>query len=451
MLKENYRREMDRVSLPEDRIEEMIAAMGQKEETPVKTVRKTWKTALAVAAACAALVVSVFAASPTLRQTLADALGGFGPYAQSLEGAVEGDGFRLQVRSALTDANNAIVYAELTDLEGDRLAQADVNGQLDLPVEGEVASAFSCSVVSYDPETRTALLRFSKDGMLIIPDGAEGEITLYSIQPGDHNFASEPIPVDHIPDAYLDTMTLSTGKTVLRPEQNPLDLPGKPGQEGVHLSSAGFASDGRLHYLVRFPEETASEGCIALVTTFFQEGTDAVPRGKDSRSVAFSYEGSVYFDHSIKSSLSDRDDLKELSGAYGGYVTAERVKFAEPLHLPVKLSVVDAVTSPLSGFIYQNTLQELRLSALSVTIFSTSPDNTMIAGYPLSVTLSDGTSLCPEPGKYGHQADSPNMARWIFETPVEVDDITAVTIGDWVIPVENGVAGEGYWRPAQAD
>ncbi len=63
MLKENYRREMDRVSLPEDRLEEMIKAMKQKEEAPVKIVRKTWKTALAVAAACAALVVSVSAAA----------------------------------------------------------------------------------------------------------------------------------------------------------------------------------------------------------------------------------------------------------------------------------------------------------------------------------------------------------------------------------------------------
>lgn len=63
MLKENYRQEMDRVSLPENRLEEMIEVMKTKEETPVKTVRKTWKTALVAAAACAALVVSVSAAA----------------------------------------------------------------------------------------------------------------------------------------------------------------------------------------------------------------------------------------------------------------------------------------------------------------------------------------------------------------------------------------------------
>ncbi len=63
MLREDYRREMDRVSLSETRLEEMIETMKQKGETPVKTARKTWRTALTIAAACAALAVSVSAAT----------------------------------------------------------------------------------------------------------------------------------------------------------------------------------------------------------------------------------------------------------------------------------------------------------------------------------------------------------------------------------------------------
>ena len=40
------------------------------------------------------------------------------------------------------------------------------------------------------------------------------------------------------------------------------------------------------------------------------------------------------------------------------------------------------------------------------------------------------------------------MARWEFDRPIEVNDITGVALGCWMIPVENGVAGEGYWLPS---
>ncbi len=61
--------------------------------------------------------------------------------------------------------------------------------------------------------------------------------------------------------------------------------------------------------------------------------------------------------------------------------------------------------------------------------------------------LSDGTSLHPESGINGDQNDGTNMARWAFDRPAEVDQITGVAIGAWMIPVENGTAGEGYWLP----
>lgn len=459
MFEKKYRWEMERLSLSQGAMEQIVRAVSQakqEEEKPVKKVRTTVRNVLVAAAVCAAMALTALAASPTLRQALADALGGFAPYAQNLEGVVEDNGFRLQVLSALTDANHAIVYAQLTDLEGDRLAEANVFGELDLPLAGETSYSFGCGVESYDPETRTALLRFNKDAGAIIPDGAEGEITLSSVQPGYHDFSSQPIPVDHIPNTYLSTMPLSSGETVLLPEQNPLDLPGKPDREGAHLSSAGFAADGRLHYLVRLPEGALPEYCIVLTTTYSkswkspEEGADTF-FNQDFQSVAFSYEGAVYYDFSTVAALSDWGNIKEITGVYGKYMTAERIDFAQPLRLPVKLSVADAATSPLSGLIDHNTLQELRLSPLGVTILSTSPDDTLIGGYPLTVFLADGSSFHPESGMYGHQKDGPNMARWVFEKPVEVSDMTGIALGCWMIPVENGIAGEGYWLSALPD
>ncbi len=415
--------------------------------------RRSRGTRWAVAAGLAAtMIVTAVAAGPALSEALRKALGGFLPYSQPLEGAAEDKGFRLEILSALTDANNAVVYAQLTDLEGDRLENLKAYGLLDLPLEGEAGCAHGCSVESYDPEAKSALLCFNKSAGVIIPDGAEGEIVLYSVQPEFHTFSSEPIPAEHIPDDELDTMTLPSGEKVLLPEQNPLDLAGEPGREGAHLSSAGFTADGRLHYLTRFPEGTVEGKCNALVTTYSKswkspkEGGDTF-FNHDYQSVAFPYEGAVYYDFSTAAALSDRDNIKDITGTYGYYVTREEIEFDEPLCLPVKLSAVEAVTSPISGLIDRNTLQELRLSDLGVTVFSTSDDYTQIGGYPLTVFLPDGTRLHPEGGEYGYQEDGPNMARWVFDCPVEVDQITGVAIGAWMIPVENGTAGEGYWLP----
>ncbi len=430
------------------------AFLEEAEARPSAVKRRSRGVRWAVAAGlAAAMIVTAVAAGPAISEALQKALGGFIPYAQPLEGVVEDKGFRLEIFSALTDANNAVVYAQLTDLKGDRLESVKAYGQLELPLEGETGYGYGCSVESYDPETKTALLRFNKDAGVLIPDGAEGEIVLYSVQPGFHTFSTQSIPVEHIPNAYLDVMTLPTGERVLIPEQNPLDLAGEPGREGAHLSSAGFAADGRLHYLTRFPEGTAPEHCNALVTTYSKswkspkEGGDTF-FNHDFQTVAFTYEGAAYYDFSTVAALSDWDNLKGASGAYGYYVTGEKVEFDEPLRLPVKLSVVDAVTSPISGLIDNNTLQSLRLSSLGATVFSTAPDYTLIEGYPLTVFLSDGASFHPEEGMHGRGSeDGPNMARWAFDRPVEVDQVTGVAIGAWMIPVENGTAGEGYWLP----
>ena len=93
------------------------------------------KGALAAAAACVLLVGTAFAASPGLQELLADALGGFAPYAQVQDGGVYvWNGYEFEVLSALADENTIRVYTRITDLEGQgRLDIGDGSRQPEWP------------------------------------------------------------------------------------------------------------------------------------------------------------------------------------------------------------------------------------------------------------------------------------------------------------------------------
>ncbi len=64
-------------------MERLLAAMEQKGRRP----RPLRRTILLVAAACAAMVMTVVASTPTLRDTLEEFLGGFCALMRSLEAA----------------------------------------------------------------------------------------------------------------------------------------------------------------------------------------------------------------------------------------------------------------------------------------------------------------------------------------------------------------------------
>lgn len=420
------------------RVETILSA----EETERKRYMKhKIRLAAALTAAVLALTGTAMAAGPTLLQA---ALGAFAPYAQSQKGTVEAEGIQVKVLSALTDDLCAKVYLEVTDLTGDRLKKADISGRLDLTLEGETSGSTGCRILEYDPETKTALVCVERNAGVFLQGEMESTVILSNLQPEYHRFSSEPLPVEAIPDRLLDTRRLDTGESVLVPGQNPLEL---AEGDGVAISSMGFGDDGRLHFLSVFPQG-ARDNSVAILTvysktpsekggTFFQE---------DFQDVRFVEDGRLYYDFSLSATLADRENIERITGIYGIYITSEPVKAT--WKLPVTLRPVETVTSPLSGLIDHNVLRELRLSPLSVVLVSSSPDWTQIGGYPLTVFLSDGTTFHPESGILSHQMDGPNMARWEFDRPMEIKNITGVALGCWMIPVENGVAGEGYWLPA---
>lgn len=161
------------------------------------------KGALIAAAACVLLVGTAFAASPGLRDILAEALGGFAPYAQEQEDKTYTiDGLEFKVKSVLADDFTIRAYVEVRDPEGDIFDKIDditipgrVHGTVDVPMVHEWLAGnateswmHGTECLGYDEESRTALLVVST--WKAMPEDMTGaEVDVYrmnSYLTGDH-------------------------------------------------------------------------------------------------------------------------------------------------------------------------------------------------------------------------------------------------------------------------
>lgn len=418
------------------------------------------RLAAVLAAAAVALTTTALAAGPVIGGMLQKALGAFTPYAQTQEGIVEKEGIQVKVLSALTDGLCAKVYLEVTDLTGDRLKNASISGKLKLTLDGETSWAEGCRVVDYDPETKTALVCLERNSGIFFQNEINTTVLLSDLQPGRYVVqGQEEVSLEGLTSEPVPSQVLPTGETVLIPNETERELTG-----GISLAAVGFGDDGRFHTLFRLPDEAILERSWCMATPRSQAVSDSgdpfwgATVGESGRSpysqdgtydentVAFEQDGKKYYDISYVRRPGGRSLPESLAPITCVYKTEEPVEAT--WELPVTLRPVETITSPLCGLIDHNALKELRLSPLGVVLVSNSTDWTQIGGYPLTVFLSDGSSFHPESGIHGHQKDGPNMARWEFDRPIEVNDITGVALGCWMIPVENGVAGEGYWLPS---
>lgn len=157
---EDYRREMDKIGPSDAQLARLKTALSARR----KTRRWPLRAALIAAATCAALAVSVVAASPDLRARLADLLGAFAPYAQTVEGAsYVSDGIEITVVSAMADGAFVKVYAEARDCEGDRLdTNSIVCGSIEredgYTGEGLTRSVSGSKCLGFEESTGTLLL-----------------------------------------------------------------------------------------------------------------------------------------------------------------------------------------------------------------------------------------------------------------------------------------------------
>lgn len=164
MLKdfEPYRREMDRIGADEEQADRILAALRTRNRR--LPLRRGCKVLLA-AAICAAMTLTALAVSPDLRAQLAQVLGGYAPYAQSVEGAVcTENGVEIRVISAMADSSMVKIYAEARDISGQNRLSVDmkVSSVINRAKPQSPAETRSFVIggrcVGYDPSTGTALL-----------------------------------------------------------------------------------------------------------------------------------------------------------------------------------------------------------------------------------------------------------------------------------------------------
>lgn len=164
------------------------------------------KTALLAAAACAVLLGTAFAASPTLRELM----GSFAPYAQEQEDkAYTMDGFEVKVLSALSDGSTIRAWVQVKDLEGHRLSAdmvpwGEVNVMTDEGLGGLAADgvywsfSFDPGYAVYNEEDETALLVFTGWGQNF---GDLSNATLRIRHIYDYGATEwEPVPEDERPE-----------------------------------------------------------------------------------------------------------------------------------------------------------------------------------------------------------------------------------------------------------
>ena len=415
-------------------------------------MRHKVRLAAVLTAAAVALTGTALAVAPALSEALQKALGEFAPYAHAMEGTAVDQGIQVKVVSALADGTNVRVYAELTDLTGNRLEHAVIQSmdsylKLDSTGGSEGSGwAFGSEKLGCDPETKTLLYAFDRYNGALMADGTAGTLYIDTIRGGYTDFETEEaLPQNLLTAQLLKTRVLPSGETVLTPGQTPAEL---PGAEGVSLSSMGFAADGRLHILFRLPEGADPEKSSLLTNVYskaWREGDGGDQTyNRDWKRVGITENGKAYYEFSVPAKPENLDDII-LTPIYGSMeYTGTRIE--GDWQVPVTIRKAEERVISLTGTIDHSTLQSMVLSPLGVTLVTTSPDFTGVGGYPLAVYLADGTVLRPQRGFTGPSGvDGPDLARWDFREPVDLDQITGVSLGYWMIPLANGGAGEGYW------
>lgn len=465
-----------------ERIRTQLASQPiQQEVIPMRKKTLYLHGVLIAAALCVVLTITALAVSPTLREALLKALGSFAPYSQTIEGlSVVDQGIEVRVVSALSDGNVAQVYYEIQDLTGDRL---DEFTQDDLMVplpcnwgeEGgpQWVSAGSTAIgglIQYDKETRTALMVGA-----VLGKGPSAErlvlgLDIYEIQPGKHH---ESIPVDPawIGPEPLKSLTLENGKSVLAPGQNPRPLE----SEFFSLSSFGYGEDGMLHFQVRLNEGmddsqwersevhyrggwSYAEGNQGGPRSFrYTQNTDYKGMTEEEMEIAapetrFQVDGVTYYD--CRTGITPADvaegDVEWVEYANTWLDTRPAIRGEWELEVPVEM--VETTQVDMTGAqttINGVTARTLYLSVLGATLESDPNGSANTLGYPMTLYLSDGRVIPQIDSDGPFHAGRYAVNHWTFSEPVEPEQVTAVAIGMWYIPLENGVGQPGHWLDKQ--
>lgn len=454
-MAEGYFDAMDKVKATEDWTARTLAALEERERRPDRRPGRLIARLAVVAAVCAALLVTAVAVSPGLREALLVTLGNFAPYAQEVEGVSATDqGIEIQAVSALSDGNTAQVYLEVRDRTGDRLGE---NTELTvalaerLEAEYESWSWTGAKAVSYEEETRTALVRFDFNADGVAAVGGTLELIIDGIYGGMWH-ESGRFDESLLTETTLDTMTLDTGETVLVPEQTPAELEGTALAE---LSSIGFGGDGRLHIQLRCDGEGihVPSSTFSVVVNSRSAGETVESRERYFRYVQnwtearFQQDGVWYMDRCYQITP---EDLPDLIVGQVSILAADSPAVEGNWTLTIPLEDVSHRSIQLEETVGGITIRNLDVTALGLSVECVSTDGTSLK-YPPALFLADGT-ICKEliPGGTfylgsGDGTEDDTYSRWDFQEPIDPEQVVGVSFGLWYIHIEGETARPGYW------
>lgn len=478
MLSEQYKREMEQLGPRQEELERLYTLI--EGGTDMKWKKWLGRRAVAAIAVCAALTLTATAAAaPAVWRSLQEHLGPFAPYAQYIKGASCTDqGIRIQVLSAVSDDLEARFYLSVRDIEGDRINEfLDLKGSLEAGEERELEpgetepvvygggySTRNFELVSYDPGTKTALLtakiyyedtaRPNGEGKLTVTgmDTRQGALRVDIPCASATGKALKSLPVgrddkviatpsDVLGTGYTDAV-LPSKKVVLAPGQTPMDI---EGTQDFRVSSMGFASDGCFHVRLEFAEGVKpalfqnQDGVTKSTMLCGWLGEDAA---LDDRSYAYQ-QTLVAGGMDILFPLIKAGDLGALQG---GQIRISGVYFRPGMEIQgawstqFQMEHYSSVTLDWTGELDGCQVRQVTVSPLSVTMRSN--DKGGFANSTLYAVKKDGSTVASEPGlgaynnlaaKGGEGWDAFNT--WSFEEPVDVEDISFLSLKGTLIPV----------------
>lgn len=426
-------------------------------------MRQKIRIAAVMAAAVIALTGTALAVG-TNWDALMEHLGIFAPYVQAVDGvSVTDQGLKVSVVAALSDESGTKAYVSVTDLTGDRLSE-------NLAYNGRLGT----SCISYDPETRTALLEmpmmtnrdFNKDGSLTL--------TFASFQPGFRELTGIPFPEQALStaarssrlftDEELTKKTVNSGTEVrgLLPGQNPVKL---EGTDLIWISSSGFDENGVFHILYEMAEGVQ---CTADPTPFMEFDDREMPSYRINQ---IAWEDGRYLDISFPdSNVFTRESVPhlELGDMDIRLYTEEDIEGSWeltffPENLPQRSATMSETLSGMS-------MTGVDLTAISLRLELTSKGGTP-ANYPVSVYLADGTRIDIE--GWGSITDRDDTAMdkvvidgvtyyrvdgsadpygerhyavtWYFPTPIDPAQVAGFSLGYRMYALQDGAAVPTGW------
>lgn len=398
---------------------------------------------MVLAAALAALLTfSAFAAAiPALRAALMNALGSFAAQSQPITGIVtEDNGIEVRPVAALSSSGMVRVWAEVQDKTGDRLSAdmdvfADFTGMLGDANHGLVGH----EVVSYDEQTRTALIEVYQTGYAI-EDGDQVTLAFYRFQPYvDISELGLDVPTDIITGQTLACQTSENDHIYLQPEQTPQDL---NGNEYVRVSSFGFGTDGNLHLQFAFTGDANRENNVVLTTARSKSGKDIAQYNGAAPVVEFEQDGTHYIDIAYTIKPSELDDII-FDDLYGTLYTrpAAEGEWSAELTMELADEVVYYPNVQVGGAL----VEEIRVSEIGVSARSAS-EGTILGHRPTYAMTKDGKKLyltdnCIEGGwsiddynadsSAGHAQD-----QWAFDEPMDPSDIVLLNFDGVDVPLQ---------------